>query len=97
MAKLRPVFSRDGSVSAGNASGLNDAAAAVLLISASKTEELGIKPLIEITAFSSGGLGPVPAIRAALSKAGLSIGDRHASVAMDRTKERAVQYVYRRW
>ncbi len=82
MAKLRPVFLKDGSVTAGNASGLNDAAAAVLLMSASKAEELGLKPIIEIKAFSSGGLdpaymglGPVPAIRAALNKASLSIGE----------------------
>jgi acetyl-CoA C-acetyltransferase len=82
MAKLRPVFLPNGSVTAGNASGLNDAAAAVLLMSASKAEELGLRPLIEITAFSSGGLdpaymglGPVPAIRGALGKAGLTIAD----------------------
>jgi acetyl-CoA C-acetyltransferase len=82
MAKLRPVFIKDGSVTAGNASGLNDAAAAVLLMSASKAEELGLKPLIEIKAFSSGGLdpafmglGPVPAIQGALKKAGLTMGD----------------------
>ena len=82
MAKLRPVFLPNGSVTAGNASGLNDAAAAVLLMSASKAEELGLTPLIEIKAFSSGGLdpaymglGPVPAIRGALGKAGLKIAD----------------------
>lgn len=82
MAKLRPVFIKDGSVTAGNASGLNDAAAAVLMMSASKAEELGLKPLIEIKAFSSGGLdpaymglGPVPAIKDTLRKTGLAIGD----------------------
>jgi acetyl-CoA C-acetyltransferase len=82
MAKLRPVFLPNGSVTAGNASGLNDAAAAVLLMSASKAEELGLTPLLEIKAFSSGGLdpaymglGPVPAIRGALGKAGLTIAD----------------------
>lgn len=82
MAKLRPVFLADGSVTAGNASGLNDAAAAVLIMSASKAEELGLTPIIEITAFSAGGLdpaymglGPVPAIKDALRKSGLTIGD----------------------
>lgn len=82
MAKLRPVFLPDGSVTAGNASGLNDAAAAVLLMSASKAEKLGLKPLVEIKGFASGGLdpaymglGPVPAIRAALTRTGLTIAD----------------------
>lgn len=82
MAKLKPVFKKDGSVTAGNASGLNDAAAAVLVMSATKAEKLGLKPLIEIKAFCSGGLdpaymglGPVPAVRGALKKAGLQIGD----------------------
>ncbi len=82
MAKLRPVFLKDGSVTAGNASGLNDAAAAVLVMSASKAEELGLKPIVEIKAFSSGGLdpaymglGPVPAIQAALKNAALKISD----------------------
>lgn len=82
MEKLRPVFKKDGSVTAGNASGVNDAAAAVLVMSASKAEALGLKPIIEIKAFSSGGLdpaymglGPVPAIRSVLRKSGLALPD----------------------
>ncbi len=82
MARLRPVFAKDGSVTAGNASGINDAAAAVLLMSAGKARELGLKPLLEIVSFASGGLdpaymglGPVPAIRTALNKAGLTIAN----------------------
>ena len=82
MARLRPVFKKDGSVTAGNASGINDAAAAVLLMSASKAKELGLQPILEIKGFSSGGLdpaymglGPVPAIRAALKKTGMGIND----------------------
>jgi acetyl-CoA C-acetyltransferase len=82
MARLRPVFKKDGSVTAGNASGINDAAAAVLVMSASKARELGLQPILEIKSFASGGLdpaymglGPVPAIRTALRKTGMAIGD----------------------
>lgn len=82
MARLRPVFDRDGSVTAGNASGINDAAAAVLMMSASKAKQLGLQPILEIKGFASGGLdpaymglGPVPAVRAALQKTGLSMAD----------------------
>ncbi len=82
MSRLRPVFMKDGSVTAGNASGINDAAAAVLLMSASKAKELGLQPILEIKGFSSGGLdpaymglGPVPAIRSTLQKTGMTIGD----------------------
>jgi acetyl-CoA C-acetyltransferase len=73
MAKLKPAFAKDGSVTAGNASGINDGAAAVLLMSASKAKQLGLKPLVTIEGFASGGLdpaymglGPVPAIQKAL-------------------------------
>lgn len=82
MGKLRPVFKKDGSVTAGNASGINDAAAAVLLVSESKVRELGLQPILEIKGFASGGLdpaymglGPVPAIRTALSKTGMQLSD----------------------
>ncbi|MGB9804201.1 acetyl-CoA C-acetyltransferase [Desulfofundulus sp.] len=82
MAKLRPVFRPDGTVTAGNASGINDAAAAVVLMSREKARELGLKPWLAIKAFASGGvdpaymgIGPVPAVRKALKKAGLTIQD----------------------
>jgi acetyl-CoA C-acetyltransferase len=82
MAKLRPAFKKDGSVTAGNASGINDAAAAVLLMSADKARDLGLEPLVKIKAFASGGvdpaymgLGPVPAIRKALKSAGMTLND----------------------
>jgi acetyl-CoA C-acetyltransferase len=82
MAKLRPAFKKDGSVTAGNASGINDAAAAVLLMSAEKARELGLEPLVKIKAFASGGvdpaymgLGPVPAIRKVLKTAGMTLND----------------------
>ena len=82
MAKLRPAFKKDGTVTAGNASGINDAAAALLLMSDSKAEELGLKPLAKIRAYSSAGidpaymgLGPVPAVRKILQKEDLSIDD----------------------
>jgi acetyl-CoA C-acetyltransferase len=77
LAALRPAFSKDGSVTAGNASGLNDGAAAVIMMSASKAKELGLKPLARIKAYSSAGLdpsimgmGPVSATRLCLKKAG---------------------------
>jgi acetyl-CoA C-acetyltransferase len=82
MAKLRPAFKKDGTVTAGNASGINDAAAALLLMSESKAKELGLKPLVKIKAYSSAGidpaymgLGPIPAVRKILKKEGLSITD----------------------
>ncbi|AEG14815.1 acetyl-CoA acetyltransferase [Desulfofundulus kuznetsovii DSM 6115] len=82
MAKLRPVFRPDGTVTAGNASGINDAAAAVVLMSREKAKELGLKPWVTIKAYASGGvdpaymgIGPVPAVRKALKKAGLTIQD----------------------
>ena len=80
MAKLRPAFKKDGTVTAGNASGINDAAAALLVMSGSKAKELGLKPLVKIRAYSSAaidpaymGLGPIPAVRKILNKVNLSI------------------------
>ncbi|SDP12297.1 thiolase family protein [Desulforhopalus singaporensis] len=82
LANLRPVFDRNGSVTAGNASGINDGAAAVLLMSETKALELDLKPLAVIEGFASGGLdpaymglGPVPAIRRALSLAKMELDD----------------------
>ena len=82
MGKLRPAFKKDGTVTAGNASGINDAAAAVLLMSAEKARELGLEPIVKIKAFASGGvdpaymgLGPVPAIKKALKFAGMTLDD----------------------
>jgi acetyl-CoA C-acetyltransferase len=82
MGKLRPAFKKDGTVTAGNASGINDAAAAVLLMSAEKAKELDLEPIVKIKAFASGGvdpaymgLGPVPAIRKVLKTAGMTLGD----------------------
>jgi acetyl-CoA C-acetyltransferase len=77
LTSLRPAFSKDGSVTAGNASGLNDGAAAVVMMSASKAKELGLTPLVRIKAYASAGLdptimgmGPVSATRLCLQKAG---------------------------
>ncbi|MGD9010507.1 MAG: acetyl-CoA C-acyltransferase, partial [Desulfobacteraceae bacterium] len=82
MAKLRPAFKKDGTVTAGNASGINDGAAALLLMSADKASEMGLKPLVKIRAYSSGGLdpaymglGPVPAVRKILKNENLAIDD----------------------
>jgi len=77
LAALRPAFAKDGTVTAGNASGLNDGAAAVVMMSEKKAESLGLKPLARIRAYSSAGLdpsimgmGPVPATQLCLKKAG---------------------------
>ncbi|TLS35674.1 acetyl-CoA C-acetyltransferase [Pseudalkalibacillus caeni] len=82
LGKLRPAFKKDGMVTAGNASGINDGAAAVVLMSRKKAEELGVKPLAIIKSNASGGvdpsvmgLGPVPATKKALERAGVSIKD----------------------
>lgn len=82
MAKMRPAFRKDGSVTAGNSSGINDAAAAVVIMSKEKAKELGMKPLLTIKAYASGGcdpaymgLGPVPAVRKLLKKTGMTIKD----------------------
>lgn len=82
MAKLRPAFAKDGTVTAGNASGINDGAAAVLMMSAAKAKQLGLKPLVTIESFASGGLdpafmglGPVPAIQKALAQCGKTVTD----------------------
>jgi len=82
MAKLRPAFKKDGTVTAGNASGINDAAASLLLMSDEKARNLGLKPLVRIKAYASAGvdpaymgLGPIPAIRKILHKERLSVND----------------------
>ncbi len=82
LSKLKPAFKKDGTVTAGNASGINDGAAALVIMSGDKAKELGIKPLARIRSYASGGVdpsimgvGPVPATRKALSKAGLTIND----------------------
>ncbi|MCM3077522.1 acetyl-CoA C-acetyltransferase [Brevibacillus invocatus] len=80
LGKLKPAFKKDGSVTAGNASGINDGAAALLIMSKEKADELGVKPLARIIANASAGVdpsimgyGPVPATQRVLDKAGLSL------------------------
>ena len=82
MAKLNPVFRKGGTVTAGNASGINDAAAAVVVMSAEKAKELGLKPMVKIKGFASGGLdpaymglGPIPAVRKVFKKLNLTTND----------------------
>ena len=82
MQKMRPAFTKDGSVTAANASGLNDGAAAVLLMSADDAEKRGIEPLARIASYATAGLdpsimgvGPIHASRKALDKAGWSVDD----------------------
>ena len=82
LAALRPAFDKTGSVTAGNASGINDGAAAVIMMSAKKAQELGLKPLAKIRAYSSAGvdpkimgMGPVPASQLCLAKAGWKHSD----------------------
>ncbi len=82
LGKLRPAFEKDGTVTAGNASGINDGAAAVMMMSAKKADQLGLKALAYINAYSSAGVdpsimgtGPIPASRLCLKKAGWNVGD----------------------
>ena len=82
LARLRPSFAKDGTVTAGNASGINDAAAAVVLAARSFAESRGLSPLGRLVAYSHAGveprimgMGPVPAVRAVLDRSGLQLGD----------------------
>jgi 3-oxoadipyl-CoA thiolase len=82
LARLRPAFRQGGTVTAGNSSGLNDGAAALLLTSAGKARELGLQPLLRVVASAAAGVpprimgtGPIPATRKALARAGLDIED----------------------
>ena len=82
MAKLKPAFSKDGSVTAGNASGLNDGAAAVVLMTAQEAQKRGLTPIARIVSWATAGVdpaimgtGPIPASRKALEKAGWKVGD----------------------
>lgn len=82
LASLKPAFKKDGTVTAGNASGINDGAAILILMSREKADQLGLKPLVTITSAASAGVapeimgtGPIPASRKALEKAGLTVND----------------------
>jgi len=82
LAKLRPAFDKAGTVTAGNASGINDGAAAVVVMSADKARELGLQPLARVVAFASAGVdpaimgtGPIPASTSCLKKAGWQVAD----------------------
>ncbi|WP_237477305.1 acetyl-CoA C-acetyltransferase [Lichenibacterium dinghuense] len=82
MAKLKPAFSKEGSVTAGNASGINDGAAAVVLMTAEEAEKRGLKPLAKVVSWATTGVdpavmgtGPIPASRKALEKAGWTVKD----------------------
>ena len=82
LAKLRPAFKKDGSVTAGNASGINDGAAAVVLAEASYAAANGLKPMARLVSYAFAGVdpaymgeGPIPAVKKALDRAGLSVGD----------------------
>lgn len=84
LSKLKPAFRKDGSVTAGNSSGMNDGAAGLLVMSMDKAKALGLKPMAKVIASASAGvlpktmgLGPIPATRKALKRAGLSIRDIH--------------------
>jgi acetyl-CoA acetyltransferase family protein len=82
LAALRPAFAKDGSVTAGNSSGINDGASAVLVVEADKARELGLRPMARVLATAVAGvhpdvmgIGPVPAVRKALARAGLTMAD----------------------
>ena len=104
LSSLRPAFSKEGTVTAGNASGINDGAAAVMMMSAKKASELGLKPLVKIRAYASSGLdptimgmGPVSASQLCLKKAGwthkdldlMEINEAFAAQAIAVNKEMA--------
>ena len=81
-AKLKPAFKKDGTVTAGNASGINDGAACLVIMSEEKANELGIKPLAKIVSYASAGVdpkimgtGPIPSSKMAMEKAGLTAAD----------------------
>jgi acetyl-CoA C-acetyltransferase len=82
LTKLRPAFDREGTVTAGSASGINDGAAAVIVMSADKAKELGLTPMAKIVSYASAGVdpkimgtGPIPASKKALEKAGWTVDD----------------------
>lgn len=82
LGKLRPAFKKDGTVTAGNASGINDGAAAIIVMSKEKADELGIKPLARVVSYASAGvdpsimgIGPVPATLSALKRADMKLED----------------------
>jgi len=82
LGKLRPAFKKDGTVTAGSSSGINDGAAILLMMSKEKADELGLKPLIKINSYASGGVdptimgtGPIPATKKALEKAEMTVED----------------------
>lgn len=82
LSRLRPAFKKDGTVTAGNASGINDGAAALVVMSREKADELGLTPLATIVSYGNGGvdpsimgIGPVPSTKTALQKSGLTIDD----------------------
>ena len=82
LAKLRPAFKKDGVVTAGNASGINDGAAAVVVMSRMKADELGVKPKLRLVARAEAGVepaimgsGPIPAVKKVLDKAGMTVDD----------------------
>jgi acetyl-CoA acyltransferase len=82
LTALKPVFAKDGSVTAGNSSPLSDGAAAALVLSKAKADALGVKPLGYFRAYATAGvdpaimgIGPIPAVRKLLAKTGLSVGD----------------------
>jgi acetyl-CoA C-acetyltransferase len=80
LAKMKPVFKKDGQVTAGNASGLNDGAAALVLVEGARAEKLGLKPMARLVAYAHAGvdpaymgIGPVPATRRVMERAGLTV------------------------
>ncbi len=82
LSKLKPAFKKDGTVTAGNASGINDSAACLIIMSLKKAEELGIEYMVRIKSYATAGVdpkimgtGPIPASKLALSKAGINVND----------------------
>ena len=104
LARLKPAFSRDGSVTAGNASGINDGAAALLVVEAERARAIGLTPYARIVATAVAGvdpsvmgIGPVPAIKKLLARTGLTVADLDCvELAPQRRALRACRHVRRR-
>ena len=100
MGKLRPAFKKEGTVTAASSSGINDGAAMLLLMTEEKAQELGLKPLVRIKSYGSGGVdpkimgtGPIPATKKALEKAGMTVGDLDLIVANEAFAAQALSVI----
>ena len=104
LARLRPAFKKDGTVTAGNSSGINDGAAALLVVSAERGKELGLEPMVRVVAGGVAGvephrmgMGPVPSTRAALDRAGWAVEDLDLAEVNEAFAAQAVPCMEQLW